>query len=33
VEVNNSVRFDTLMTDENKSIAFARDVLSLIKKR
>jgi LPPG:FO 2-phospho-L-lactate transferase len=33
VEVNNSVRFDTLMTDENKSIAFAHDVLSLIKKR
>jgi ferredoxin len=33
VEVNNSVRFDTLMTDENKSIAFARDVLSLIEKR
>ena len=33
VEVPNSVRFDTLMTDEDKSIAFARDILSLIEKR
>jgi len=33
VEVSHSVRFDTLMTDEDKSIAFARDVLSLIDKR
>ena len=32
VEVSHSVRFDTLMTDEDKSIAFARDVLSLIDK-
>jgi LPPG:FO 2-phospho-L-lactate transferase len=32
VEVSHSVRFDTLMTDEDKSIAFARDVLSLIEK-
>ncbi len=30
VEVSHSVRFDTLMTDEEKSIAFARDILSLI---
>jgi hypothetical protein len=29
--VSDSVRFDTLMTDEDKSIAFARDILSLIK--
>jgi LPPG:FO 2-phospho-L-lactate transferase len=33
VAVSDSVRFDTLMTDEDKSIAFARDVLSLIEKR
>jgi LPPG:FO 2-phospho-L-lactate transferase len=33
VEVSQSVRFDTLMTDEDKSIAFARDILSLIDKR
>ena len=33
VEVIHSVRFDTLMTDEDKSIAFARDILSLIDKR
>jgi len=33
VEVSHSVRFDTLMTDEDKSIAFARDILSLIDKR
>ena len=32
VEVSHSVRFDTLMTDEDKSVAFARDVLSLIEK-
>jgi LPPG:FO 2-phospho-L-lactate transferase len=32
VEVSHSIRFDTLMTDEDKSIAFARDVLSLIDK-
>lgn len=31
VEVSHSVKFDTLMTDEDKSIAFARDILSLIK--
>lgn len=31
VAVSHSVRFDTLMTDEDRSIAFARDVLSLIK--
>jgi LPPG:FO 2-phospho-L-lactate transferase len=30
VEVSHSVRFDTLMTDEDKSIAFARGILSLI---
>jgi LPPG:FO 2-phospho-L-lactate transferase len=30
VEVSHSVRFDTLMTDEDKCIAFARDILSLI---
>jgi LPPG:FO 2-phospho-L-lactate transferase len=33
VEVSHSVRFDTLMTDEDKSIAFARNILSLIEKR
>ena len=32
VAVSHSVRFDTLMTDEDKSIAFARDILSLIEK-
>jgi LPPG:FO 2-phospho-L-lactate transferase len=31
VAVSHSVRFDTLMTDEDTSIAFARDILSLIK--
>ena len=31
VAVSHSVRFDTLMTDEEKSIAFARDILSLVK--
>ncbi len=30
VVVNNSVRFDTLMTGMDRSIAFARDILSLI---
>jgi hypothetical protein len=29
--VSHSVRFDTLMADEDRSIAFARDILSLIK--
>jgi LPPG:FO 2-phospho-L-lactate transferase len=33
VEACHSVRFDTLMTGEEKSIAFARDILSLIKRR
>jgi LPPG:FO 2-phospho-L-lactate transferase len=33
VEVSHSVRFDTLMTGEDKSIAFARDILSLIENR
>jgi len=27
--VNQSVRFDTLMTDEEKSVALAREILSL----
>ncbi|OPX63264.1 MULTISPECIES: 2-phospho-L-lactate transferase [unclassified Methanoregula] len=31
VEISHSVRFDTLMTDEDKSIALARDILSLIR--
>ena len=31
VAVSHSVRFDTLMTDEDRSIAFARDIQSLIK--
>ncbi len=30
VQVSHSLRFDTLMTDEEKSISFARNVLSLI---
>jgi LPPG:FO 2-phospho-L-lactate transferase len=30
VQVSHSVRLDTLMTDEEKSISFARDILSLI---
>ena len=30
VAVSQSVRYDTLMTDEEKSIAFARDILSLV---
>jgi len=29
VMVNQSVRFDTLMTDEEKSVALAREILSL----
>lgn len=33
VGVSHSVRFDTLMTDEERSIAFARDILSLLEKR
>lgn len=33
VVMNRSVRFDTLMTDESRSIAFARDILSLVKNR
>jgi LPPG:FO 2-phospho-L-lactate transferase len=33
VEVSHSVRFDTLMTDEDRSIAFARDILSLVENR
>jgi LPPG:FO 2-phospho-L-lactate transferase len=33
VEVSHSVRFDTLMVDEEKSIALARDILGLIDKR
>jgi LPPG:FO 2-phospho-L-lactate transferase len=32
VEVSHSVRLDTLMTDEDKSVAFARDILSLVQK-
>jgi LPPG:FO 2-phospho-L-lactate transferase len=30
IEVKNSVRFDTIMSDEEKSIALAREILSLI---
>ena len=30
VEVSRSVRFDTLMTDEDKSVALAKDILGLI---
>jgi LPPG:FO 2-phospho-L-lactate transferase len=33
VEVDHSVRFDTLMTDEDKSVALAREIIDLIKKR
>jgi len=33
VEVSHSVRFDTLMTDEDKSVALAREIISLVKKR
>ena len=32
VEVSNAVRFDTLMTDEEKSMALAREITDLIKK-
>jgi len=32
VEVSHSVRFDTLMTDEDKSVALAKEILDLIKK-
>lgn len=31
VEVSDSTRFDTLMTDEDRSIALARDILSVMK--
>jgi len=33
VEVDHSVRFDTLMTDEEKSVALAREMIDLVKKR
>jgi LPPG:FO 2-phospho-L-lactate transferase len=33
VEVSHSVRFDTLMVDEEKSVALAQDILGLIDKR
>jgi LPPG:FO 2-phospho-L-lactate transferase len=33
VEVSHSIRFDTLMVDEEKSVALARDILGLIDKR
>ena len=33
VEVEHSVRFDTLMTDEEKSVALAREIIELVKKR
>ncbi|MFA4848122.1 MAG: 2-phospho-L-lactate transferase [Methanoregula sp.] len=32
VEVSDSVRFDTLMTDEDKSVALAREIKGLVKK-
>ncbi len=32
-EVDHSVRFDTLMTDEEKSVALAREMIDLVKKR
>ncbi|MDO9034586.1 MAG: 2-phospho-L-lactate transferase [Methanoregula sp.] len=32
VEVDHSVRFDTLMTDEEKSVALAREMIELVKK-
>ena len=32
VRVDNSVRFDTLMTSEEKSVALAREILSLVKR-
>ena len=33
VEVDHSVRFDTLMTDEEKSVVLAREIIELVKKR
>ena len=33
VETDRSVRFDTLMTDEEKSVALAREILQLVDKR
>jgi LPPG:FO 2-phospho-L-lactate transferase len=33
VEVDHSVKFDTLMTDEEKSVALAREIIELVKKR
>jgi LPPG:FO 2-phospho-L-lactate transferase len=33
VEADRSVRFDTLMTDEEKSVALAREILQLVDKR
>jgi LPPG:FO 2-phospho-L-lactate transferase len=33
LDVSHSVRFDTLMTDKDKSVALAQDIISLIKKR
>ncbi|MEI8330570.1 MAG: 2-phospho-L-lactate transferase [Methanomicrobiales archaeon] len=30
VEMSNTIRFDTLMTDEDKSVALAREIISLI---
>jgi len=32
VRIDNSVRFDTLMTSEEKSVALAREILSLVKR-
>ena len=32
VEVEHSVRFDTLMTDEEKSVSLAREIIELVKK-
>jgi LPPG:FO 2-phospho-L-lactate transferase len=32
VRIDNSVRFDTLMTSEEKSVAFAREILSIAKR-
>jgi LPPG:FO 2-phospho-L-lactate transferase len=31
IEISNSVRFDTLMIDEDKSVALAREILGLVK--
>jgi len=33
LNVSHSVRFDTLMTDKDKSVALAQDIINLIKKR